>query len=137
MSLPVGEDDHSIHRHIQWMKQEARARKPDRSKMSLLMKLTFSTRREMVTSGGATVKEVLDEYPWLANEDEICAEYSRLTETNIADKVNSGLGKVSERIYYLIRNSSKVEDDIKALMKDVDKSTDGYCTNVAVHPIGP
>ncbi|XP_046542844.1 sterile alpha motif domain-containing protein 3-like [Haliotis rubra] len=71
MSLPVGEDDHSIHRHIQWMKQEARARKPDRSKISLLMKLTFSTRRKMVTSGGATVKEILDEYPWLANEDEV------------------------------------------------------------------
>lgn len=70
---PKGEDEISIERHIEWMKKEkkTRPRKPDHKQIQLLMNRTFAYRRNRIVNEAARVTNILEEFPWLADEDEV------------------------------------------------------------------
>lgn len=70
---PVGEDDKTIQVHIEWMQDEKRVRprRPDYAKIKTLMTRTLADRRNMIIYKAASIADVLKEYPWLGDEDEV------------------------------------------------------------------
>ena len=72
---PSSEDDASICAHTSWMKQETKKKKPNHEHVNLAMSATFADRRQLITRGTSTVKEIQDVYPWLFDEEEVCFHY--------------------------------------------------------------
>lgn len=70
---PEGEDAVSIQAHKDWLQDERRARRKnlDRAQIDRRMQLTFADRRSMVVEKTATVADVIEEYPWLSDVDEV------------------------------------------------------------------
>lgn len=74
-SLPVGEVVQSVAEHVKWLKSEwtTRPKRPDYTRISMLMDKTLSTRRRMIVTEHSPVSTVLEEYPWLKDEYEVKA----------------------------------------------------------------
>ena len=53
------------------MKTELKKRQPDRDLLSTLMDLTFSERRWKIIVEGASVKDLMEDYPALSHEIEV------------------------------------------------------------------
>ncbi|CAC5388564.1 unnamed protein product [Mytilus coruscus] len=76
-SQSISEDEASINSHKEWMLREWRRSEPDFNILDMKMDLTFPSRRSLILKE-ATVKEVIQEYPWLQSHRQLLREFVRL-----------------------------------------------------------
>lgn len=73
---PEGEDSESIKLHREWLQDEKKSRRrSDRGQVDRRMLLTFSERRDLVVNKSISVDELLEEYPWLEELDQVINPY--------------------------------------------------------------
>ncbi|RXG73459.1 hypothetical protein Avbf_06743 [Armadillidium vulgare] len=104
----TGETDKSIQNHIQFLKNEKNKEKPNYEKVSLSMRATFGDRRNKLVLQQSSVASVLEEYPWLLEEDEIVFEYGRICGSNYCSEIEKHFVDIHLHLKNLEREKSQI-----------------------------
>ncbi|KAI7812987.1 hypothetical protein IRJ41_013223 [Triplophysa rosa] len=85
------------------------------------MELTFSLRRKEIVEEEPLVADILKQWPALFLEDQICAEFYRITQTNLKSTFFSYLDEYAPQMIKLYRvRGGAHEDDMKTLLDQFD-----------------
>lgn len=79
--MPEGEDDASFARHNHALKGEAKKVKPNRGVVAELMKLSFEMRRNSILSNVKPLKELLSNFPFLNDSEQVSQKNIYCAET--------------------------------------------------------
>ncbi|CAC5420819.1 unnamed protein product [Mytilus coruscus] len=111
-SQSISEDEASINSHKEWMLREWRRSEPDLNILDMKMDLTFPSRRSLILKE-ATVKEVIQEYPWLQSHRQLLREFVRLGPNvrvkDIEELLYDGLARYMEAIVRLSRKKKCIK----------------------------
>jgi hypothetical protein len=69
---PEGEDDHTQKDHCDWLSAERRKAYPNREGVKRRMDLTYPDRRQTIVQDRKGVKEIIEQYPFMNDEEEVC-----------------------------------------------------------------
>lgn len=95
-----GEDEESIAHYHEVVVEQGRllVEKRDKGLLEVAMERTFSERRKMIVTDQERLETVILRYPVLTDEDQIFAEFQRLTELDPVKAINKGFDTYAGRM---------------------------------------
>lgn len=108
--LPDGEDSESIMRHISSMKEEYKSKKPNYEKVNLLLNRTLHDRRKRIVTESASVKDIIEDYPFLTHSNQLLNEYKRITNADVFSAISAYLSESADEILDSFSGSRKFAD---------------------------
>lgn len=135
---PESEDDAAVELHKQWLQQEYIKTEQIPALVDLKMNLTFPARRKAVVTELVPPEELLLQYPFLKEREQIIKEFARLApngrELEIQDLFYDGLDKYSVAINSLTKTKEhlpevkEVRDQLVLLRTEGERKYACQCT---------
>ncbi|XP_030606898.1 sterile alpha motif domain-containing protein 3-like isoform X2 [Archocentrus centrarchus] len=123
-NFPRGEDAVSLDQLRLQMVDEVKKSEKNHSLLTKLMHTTFALRRKEIISDEIPVAEILDRWPALKMESQICAEFHRITNLNLKNHFYAVLDQHIPRLQSLFRKKAartgKVSDVLSQLFRTYD-----------------
>lgn len=89
-----------------------------------LMQTTFALRRQEIVQENSMVKDFLVRWPALRIESQVCAEYHRITNTNLQNQFYAELDRHIPQLFVLCRQKASRTGKIAEAMRDILKIYD-------------
>ncbi|XP_058478838.1 uncharacterized protein LOC131455305 [Solea solea] len=105
-NFPRGEDDVSLERLRLQIVDEAKKTDQNLPLIANLMQTTFALRRKEVINDDLLVGEILERWPALKLESQICAEFHRITNINLKNHFYAELDRHAPRLLSLFRKKA-------------------------------
>nr|XP_020516176.1 uncharacterized protein LOC110005075 [Labrus bergylta] len=124
-NFPKGEDGSSLERQRLQIVDEVIRTDKNLPLIAKLMQTTFSLRRKEVINDDLPVGEILERWPALKMESQICAEFHRITNINLKNHFYSELDRHVPRLQSLFRKKAartgKVSEVLDQLFNTYDR----------------
>ncbi|KAI7793899.1 hypothetical protein IRJ41_005945 [Triplophysa rosa] len=121
---PLGQTDSSLQKEKEALQEELKKKRLNMAFVDSKMELTLSLRRKEIVEEEHLVTDILKQWPALFLEDQICAEFYRITQTNLKSTFFSYLDEYAPRMIKLYRvRGGAHEDDMKTLLDQLDNQT--------------
>ncbi|XP_057182127.1 uncharacterized protein LOC130549013 [Triplophysa rosa] len=121
---PLGQTDSSLQKEKEALQEELKKKRLNMAFVDSKMELTFSLRRKEIVEEEPLVADILKQWPALFLEDQICAEFYRITQTNLKSTFFSYLDEYAPQMIKLYRvRGGAHEDDMKTLLDQFDNQT--------------
>uniref|UniRef100_A0A9J7Y220 Sterile alpha motif domain-containing protein 3 n=1 Tax=Cyprinus carpio carpio TaxID=630221 RepID=A0A9J7Y220_CYPCA len=119
---PVGQTDYSLQREKDALQEEMKKKHFSMAVVDSKMDLTFSLRRKEIVDEEPLVADVLKQWPALFLEDQVCAEFYRITQTNLKSTFLSSLDEYASKMIMLYRSrGGAYRDEMKTLLDQFDQ----------------
>ncbi|XP_033989023.1 uncharacterized protein LOC117484706 [Trematomus bernacchii] len=105
-NFPLGEDGTSLERLRLQIVDEVKMRDKNLPLIAKLMQTTFALRRNEVINDGLPVGQILERWPALKIESQICAEFQRIANINLKKHFYAELDRHAPRLQSLFRKKA-------------------------------
>ncbi|XP_056327522.1 uncharacterized protein LOC130240126 [Danio aesculapii] len=121
---PVGQTVHSLEMEKDALKEEMKKKNFSRASIDSKMDLTFSLRRKEIVEEEPPVSDVLKQWPALFLEDQVYAEFYRITQTNLKSTFFSSLDEYALPMIKLYRSrGGQYGEEMRTLLDQLDNQT--------------
>nr|XP_054592781.1 sterile alpha motif domain-containing protein 3-like [Nothobranchius furzeri] len=121
---PTGQTDSSLQKEKDELKEEMQKKHPNMAAVKSKMELTFSLRRKEIVSEEPLVDDVLKQWPALFLPDQVCAEFFRITRTNLTSRFFTSLDEYAPKMIKVYRASGAAcGEGMKSLLEKLDDQT--------------
>uniref|UniRef100_A0A3Q3RZ58 PB1 domain-containing protein n=1 Tax=Mastacembelus armatus TaxID=205130 RepID=A0A3Q3RZ58_9TELE len=123
-NFPRGQDAASLEQFRVQIADEVKMSEKNLSLITKLMQMTFALRQKEIVSDDLPVEEILERWPALKLESQICADFHRITNMNLKNHFYAVLDQHSPRLQSLFRKkaarSGKVAEALNHLFRISD-----------------
>lgn len=127
---PVGQTDKSLESERNALQEETKKILPNKALIDSKMEVTFALRRKEIVDEEPLVADVMKRWPGLFLQEQICAEFFRVTRVELKKTFLSSLDAHSSQLIKLYRSrSGTLGKDIRILLDNFDEQT----TDVLAH----
>ncbi|XP_060939247.1 sterile alpha motif domain-containing protein 3-like isoform X1 [Limanda limanda] len=121
---PEGQTDESQERERKLIQEEVLKRLPNKTLIESKMEATFSLRRKGIVEEEPPIADVLEKWPALFLEEQIYAEFFRITQVDLKKTFLTSLDAHASNLIKLYRTRSGTQGkDLKALLDNLDEQT--------------
>ncbi|KAK7877712.1 hypothetical protein WMY93_031572, partial [Mugilogobius chulae] len=118
---PTGLTDSSLEHEKDALKEEMKKKNPNKDLVNSKMELTFSLRRKEIVTKEPLVADLLEQWPALFLQEQICAEFFRITQKNLMCGFFASLDEYAPKMIKLYRvRSASCGKDMQKLLEEVD-----------------
>ncbi|XP_065115909.1 uncharacterized protein [Paramisgurnus dabryanus] len=122
--IPIGETEYSLQKERDALQEELKKKHLNMAFVDSKMELTFPLRRKEIVDKEPLVADVLREWPALFLEDQVSAEFYRITQTNLKSTFFSSLDEYASPMIKLYRaRGGAYGEEMKTLLDQLDNQT--------------
>ncbi|XP_051996463.1 uncharacterized protein LOC127653711 isoform X2 [Xyrauchen texanus] len=127
---PVGLDDAALENEREHLELEVKKRNMDITLLNTKMETTFPLRRKEIVNEQPLVSVIKERWPGLFLQEQLCAEFQRITCVDLKTAFMTSLNKHSNALIKMYQAKSKdLADEMKIILDHFDEQT----TNILSH----